>query len=60
LVPDDVVDEFYGPIDEVGARLLDRCAHFMDRVRVYAPIQPAPEVWVPVLEYLRRCGAAPT
>jgi probable F420-dependent oxidoreductase len=55
LVPDDVVDEFAvcGPIEEIGSLLLDRCAHFMDRVRLYAPVQPAPDVWLPVLEHLR-------
>jgi probable F420-dependent oxidoreductase len=55
LVPDGVVDEFAvcGPIDEIGPRLLDRCGHFMDRVRLYAPVQPAPEVWLPVLDDLR-------
>jgi hypothetical protein len=55
LVPDDVVDEFAvcGPIEEIVPRLLDRCGHFMDRVRLYAPVQPAAEVWLPVLEHLR-------
>jgi probable F420-dependent oxidoreductase len=63
LVPDDVVDDFAvcGPIEEIGPRLLDRSAHFMDRVRLYAPVQPAAEVWLPVLEHLRASTrAAPT
>jgi probable F420-dependent oxidoreductase len=55
LVPDDVVDEFAvcGPMDEIGPRLLKRCGHFMDRLQLCAPVQPAPDAWLPVLDHIR-------
>ena len=55
LVPDELLEEVAvcAPIDEVAARVRERCGGFADRVSLVAYTLRDPEAWAPVVAELR-------